>query len=300
MSEELLTLEGVLSRAAAVGLELSERTFRYYAVMGLLPAPVKRPSGTEDARVHYYPAEIIDLLLEIRNLQAQGYSLKQIKAWLEMKPESPRPAHEKRAHGPDASRVLAFLSGTAPREAGQAFLRETLADRREETLRRAALQYYCFLVGALLGPHGETAARNTVAEMAPLQADALLHPLRRWRDAERLRRISEAEPPVLRALREAAARRVAGLPVDAERLSAYAAALDGINRRLKRLSAKQPPAFERPLSALTVAVDRLSHVATMLSRDGNAAEAIASLDRAGAQLQAASSILTAWQRLVEN
>ena len=75
---DLLTLEDVLREASTVGLELTERTFRYYTVLGLFPRPVKRP--TADGRVHFYPPEILDRLREIKRLQTEGFSLKQIKA----------------------------------------------------------------------------------------------------------------------------------------------------------------------------------------------------------------------------
>ena len=83
----LLTLEEVLATSTQRGLELSERTFRYYVVLGLLPKPLKKPG--EDARVHFYPLAILDRLQEIRSLQEQGFSLKQIKKYVE---ELPAPA----------------------------------------------------------------------------------------------------------------------------------------------------------------------------------------------------------------
>ena len=86
MAETFLALDEVLSGAARLGLELSERTFRYYAVLGLLPKPIKRPEGTSDGRVHHYPPEILDRLNEIRSLQNRGYSLKQIKKFFEVTP----------------------------------------------------------------------------------------------------------------------------------------------------------------------------------------------------------------------
>lgn len=83
----LLSLEEVLQRSAQRGLEISERTFRYYVVLGLLPKPLKKVG--EDARVHFYPAAILDRLQEIRGLQEQGFSLKQIKKYVEEPPPPP-------------------------------------------------------------------------------------------------------------------------------------------------------------------------------------------------------------------
>ena len=75
-----LDLDEILERANQMGLKLTERTFRYYGVLGLLPHPVK---GAEDARVRYYPETVLETLQTIRELQQEGYSLKQIKRQLE-------------------------------------------------------------------------------------------------------------------------------------------------------------------------------------------------------------------------
>lgn len=83
MESGLLSLEDVLAESEKLDLEVSERTFRYYAVLGLLPRPVKRPPGSSDARVHYYEPSILDRLRQIRSLQAEGHSLKQVKKLLE-------------------------------------------------------------------------------------------------------------------------------------------------------------------------------------------------------------------------
>ena len=83
MESGFLSLEEVLAECEKLELDVSERTFRYYAVLGLLPRPVKRPSGSGDARVHYYEPTILDRLRQIRSLQAEGHSLKQVKKLLE-------------------------------------------------------------------------------------------------------------------------------------------------------------------------------------------------------------------------
>lgn len=83
MESGLLSLEDVLAESEKLELDVSERTFRYYAVLGLLPRPVKRPPGSGDARVHYYEPSILERLRQIRSLQAEGHSLKQVKKLLE-------------------------------------------------------------------------------------------------------------------------------------------------------------------------------------------------------------------------
>ena len=83
MESGLLSLEDVLAECERLALDVSERTFRYYSVLGLLPRPVKRPPGSGDARVHYYEPSILERLRQIRSLQADGHSLKQVKKLLE-------------------------------------------------------------------------------------------------------------------------------------------------------------------------------------------------------------------------
>ncbi|MFN8610410.1 MAG: MerR family transcriptional regulator [Vulcanimicrobiota bacterium] len=125
MESGLLSLEDVLAESEKLELDVSERTFRYYAVLGLLPRPVKRPPGSGDARVHYYEPSILERLRQIRSLQAEGHSLKQVKKLLEA------------ASGPGASSLIRavadgrftaacqqFLQSAPSRESSAHFLRQ--------------------------------------------------------------------------------------------------------------------------------------------------------------------------------
>ena len=124
MESELLSLEEVLQQAEQLGLEVSERTFRYYAVLGLLPRPLKRPNT--DARVHYYQPDILDRLSQIRNLQAQGHSLKQVKKHLEAAGQSKPALVRALAEGQFQQACQRFLTGPATREAAQTLVHELL------------------------------------------------------------------------------------------------------------------------------------------------------------------------------
>lgn len=121
---DLLTLEEVLARCEQQGLEVSERTFRYYAVLGLLPRPVKRPDG--DARVHYYEPHVLERLAEIRKLQADGHSLKQVKKLLESSGERP-PLLRALADGRWQEACRRYLSGPGTRQAALELTQEWLA-----------------------------------------------------------------------------------------------------------------------------------------------------------------------------
>lgn len=122
MESELLSLEEVLQQAEQLGLEVSERTFRYYAVLGLLPRPLKRPNT--DARVHYYQPDILDRLSQIRNLQAQGHSLKQVKKHLEASGQSKPALVRALAEGQFQQACQRFLTGPPTREAAHILVHE--------------------------------------------------------------------------------------------------------------------------------------------------------------------------------
>jgi DNA-binding transcriptional MerR regulator len=63
--------------AAAVGV--SVQTVRYYERRRLLPSPSRLSSGYRD-----YPEETIGILLAIKELQAVGFTLREVKAFLQL------------------------------------------------------------------------------------------------------------------------------------------------------------------------------------------------------------------------
>lgn len=123
MESGLLSLEDVLGECEKLGLDVSERTFRYYAVLGLLPGPVKRPPGSGDARVHYYQPSILDRLRQIRSLQAEGHSLKQVKKLLEST-VGQSPLLRALADGRLQQACQQFLLSPFSREAAAQFIRQ--------------------------------------------------------------------------------------------------------------------------------------------------------------------------------
>ena len=123
MESGLLSLEDVLLEAEKLELEVSERTFRYYAVLGLLPRPVKRPPGSGDARVHFYEPSILDRLRQIRSLQAEGHSLKQVKKLLELT-TGQSPVLRAVADGRFQATCQQFLQAPVTRESVAQFLHQ--------------------------------------------------------------------------------------------------------------------------------------------------------------------------------
>lgn len=255
MDQTLLTLEDVLAGAEAASLDLSERTFRYYAVLGLLPRPVRRPSGSEDARVAWYPAAIMQRLLDIRSLQTQGYSLKQIKQYFSVREGSPeRPASAEgdapipaATGAPDVLGLVRAVAASAVLEAGRRFLVEAMLHPDETGLRRAGLRYYEDLVVRLLGASAAAATRSVLASMSPLEQEALFTPLRAWRDHERMRRLEVGRRSLACAglLRQAAADLQQGRPPSAETLQGLEAEqsrLVSLRRRLDGMAEGAPGA----------------------------------------------------------
>ncbi len=63
---------------AATGV--TTKTLRFYESIGLLPEPVRTPSGYRD-----YPAEVTDRIRFIREAQSAGLTLAQVTSVLELK-----------------------------------------------------------------------------------------------------------------------------------------------------------------------------------------------------------------------
>ena len=311
MTESPLTLPQVLAAAGQRGLELTERTFRYYAVVGLIPRPLKRPSGDEDARVHYYASDIVDRLMQIRTLQAQGYSLKQIKVWFEMRgggtapsaqPSGGEPRGSVPAHAQEeVAALLRFFSSDTLHGAMRMFVEATLTDGSDEALRRAALSWYETVVGGVLDTRRDDTVRQALSQLSPLEINALIEPLRRIRDEERRRDAAESEPPIVTALRALALRRARGLALtegERARLAEYATALEKIKDRLARLPRAHRAVAPQALSGLKKSLDRLTHVTGLLESDGDVNTVLRGLARASTDLSAATSVLRGLQALV--
>ena len=69
-------------RIGEVGDEVgvSAKTLRFYESIGLLPEPVRTPSGYRD-----YPAEVVERVQFIRDAQSAGLTLAEVTSVLELK-----------------------------------------------------------------------------------------------------------------------------------------------------------------------------------------------------------------------
>lgn len=203
-----LTLPDLVARAAAQGLDVPERTVRFYVSKGLLPAPVKAPFEGADGRVAWFPVEALRRLKRIGQLKAQGMSLEQIARSLEGRRG---PAVEE---GPSREFAFRFLQaeGTdAGRRARLEFLAAVTGTGRDDLLVRAARTYLQRRLAPLVG---EREARRHVEEfflgLSPPELERRLEPFRRWRDAE-AERERTTRPSATGALRRLAGDRILNL-----------------------------------------------------------------------------------------
>lgn len=203
-----LTLPDLVARAAAQGLDVPERTVRFYVTKGLLPAPVKAPFEGADGRVAWFPLEALRRLKRIGQLKAQGMSLEQIARALEGRRG---PAAEE---GPSREFAFRFLQaeGTdAARRARLEFLAAVTGTQRDDLLVRAARTYLQRRLAPLVG---EPQARRHVEEfflgLSPPELERRMEPFRRWRDAE-AERERTTRPSPTSALRRLAGDRILDL-----------------------------------------------------------------------------------------
>lgn len=191
MARDYLTQEELLDQARELGLDLSERTLKFYTTRGLVPKPEKKPFPSADGRVAYFHRDSLRRLRRIEQLKSQGFKLEQIRKLLDQKGgESLRllgPAEE------DWRRQVAFRylhqqAGEEGRKARVEFLASVLGTDQEELLQKAARRYMARLLTPLIG---ETEAIRYVEEyflgLSPRELNRRMERFRRWRDDEKKR-----------------------------------------------------------------------------------------------------------------
>lgn len=189
MARDYLSQDELLEQARELGLDLTERTLKFYTSRGLVPRPEKKPFPTADGRVAYFHRDALRRLRRIEQLKAQGFKLEQIRKLLDQKGgESLRslgPAEE------DWRRQVAFRylhhqAGDEGRRARVEFLASVLGTDQEETLQRAARRYMARLLTPLIG---ETEAARYVEEyflgLPPRELNRRMELFRHWRDEEK-------------------------------------------------------------------------------------------------------------------
>lgn len=175
----------VISEARRLGIEVSERTLRYYVSLGLLPKPGRHPSEGVDQRVLFFPGEILEQLEEIRRLKDSGFTLDQIRqfvagtarAGLETLAGTPEPDGSQLAE-----KVVRALSSEQVRQAYRDFVSRA-EGASEEGLRDLARDFYRRVLSTLVGPEeAERTVARAFRRLSAAQWERKLAPLRRIRD----------------------------------------------------------------------------------------------------------------------
>lgn len=79
MNSDYLTQEDLLNHLEHIGLDVPERTLRFWVTKGVLEAPLKKPYKHADGRKKYFPTRVVSEISEIIKLQQEGWKLTQIK-----------------------------------------------------------------------------------------------------------------------------------------------------------------------------------------------------------------------------
>jgi len=79
VSSEYLTLEELLYALEHEGMEVQERTIRFWIAKGVLEKPLRKPFKFADGRVRYFPHKVVGEISDILRLQEEGWKLTQIK-----------------------------------------------------------------------------------------------------------------------------------------------------------------------------------------------------------------------------
>ncbi|MGV8123956.1 MAG: MerR family transcriptional regulator [Candidatus Xenobiia bacterium LiM19] len=72
--EVIFSFEGIIEEARHNGINITQRTLRFYHQMGLLP-----PAVTKERNVKYYPQKTLAILKQIDNLKQEGMKLSDIR-----------------------------------------------------------------------------------------------------------------------------------------------------------------------------------------------------------------------------
>ena len=157
MENKFLTSEEIIAQANTFGLDLSDRKLKYYVTLSLVPKPVRNPDGGSDGRVAYYHVSIIDRLSKIKELQDSGFTLPQIKKYLENsiddRLESLLAISEKETEPKfSVEKVISALSGEAVHNAFTRFQKQISADpSNQELIKSAGKEYYIELISLMMG-----------------------------------------------------------------------------------------------------------------------------------------------------
>ena len=85
------------------GLEVQERTLRFWVAEGVLEKPLRKPFKHADGRKRYFPTRVVGEIAELLRLQQEGWKLTQIKQRLRT------PARANQSHTPSAEELAKLM-----------------------------------------------------------------------------------------------------------------------------------------------------------------------------------------------
>ncbi len=181
----------VIERARSQGIDLNDRTLKYYVSLKLLPEPERAPFNGADGRLRYFPIEIMSRLRHIQKYKEQGFSLTQIQKFLVNRaPASLRrmaEVEEQSGRGRPGRRLLKTLASEELRRL-EADVRFQLAEGTgDEAVLEGARRYYTGLL-AMSDSDEEPAlvVEQFLRSASAREKERLLAPLRAWhKDAAR-------------------------------------------------------------------------------------------------------------------
>lgn len=79
MQSDYLSQEELLYALEHEGMEVTERTIRFWISKGILEQPLRKPFKHADGRKKYFPTRVVGEIADILRLQEEGWKLTQIK-----------------------------------------------------------------------------------------------------------------------------------------------------------------------------------------------------------------------------
>jgi DNA-binding transcriptional MerR regulator len=79
MQSDYLSQEELLYALEHEGMEVAERTIRFWISKGVLEPPLRKPFKHADGRKKYFPTRVVGEIADILRLQEEGWKLTQIK-----------------------------------------------------------------------------------------------------------------------------------------------------------------------------------------------------------------------------
>ena len=171
-----------------MGLDVNQRTVRFYVAKGLLDKPIKNPYVGADGRVSFFPKESLRRLRKLLQFQNDGYTLDQIQRLLEGHGSNQLRQASVSANDDDwrrevALRYLNDFDSRTGRQAKTEFLVSVSQTEDDQALMAAGKVYLQRRLARIVGPEASQAyVEEYFLKIAPAELERRLALFRRWRE----------------------------------------------------------------------------------------------------------------------